>query len=186
MTEQKGYHYARGRAGAVVGAMLDGGASVDAAAKAGLRTFDDAMRLALGDATAKAATAALFSRENREKGFDLDETTGKARAVAPATHYADRKEVSGALVKLEMRVRRQGSSAPRDTPGPMAPDMCAGAMEAARGSACRDLREAIASFRSGKNGAAKDAAKGKIRAILHTFEGDSIVTSYAVECGWKV
>jgi hypothetical protein len=81
--DQRGYFYARERAGAVARAMLESGASIDRAAKSADRVYADTMALATGEKCAKPATAARITREIR---------TGD-RAV----QYADREQVTGAL-----------------------------------------------------------------------------------------
>lgn len=109
------------------------------------------------------------------------------RANGTATRYALDPKLAGALVSLKMRVRaRSGAPTVRDTPGPIAPDAIAGRMEAARAVACRDIGLAVQTFTCGRNGAVKGAARDKIRAILHTWQGDATVLAAARAAGWRV
>lgn len=191
MTDLRGYSYARERAGAVARAMLGaenaseasialacdracGGDLADRALDVADRTFAATLALATGERTAKPATAAAFTRAIRADG-------------APSVRYADRPEVTGGLVTLKMRVK-PGARSPGNTlhAPTVATDGAAGRMEQARAVAARDLTDAIRSFRTGRNGAAKDAARGKIRAILHTWEGDAAIVAVATDAGWKV
>lgn len=190
MTDNRGYTYARERAGAVARAMLGaenaseasialacdracGGDLTDRALDAADRTFRATLALATGERTAKPATAASVTRA--------------IRASDRSVRYADRPEVTGALVTLKMRVKPGARSIGGACHAPtVATDGAAGRMEAARAVAARDLTDAIRAFRTGRNGAAKDAARGKIRAILHTWEGDASIVAVATDAGWKV
>lgn len=168
-----GYNGARSRAGTVARVMLDHGATIERATEVADRVFSDALDVALGDKRIKPATAAKLTREIRNGD----------RAVA----YADRQEVTGALHSSRMRVKaRSGASATHDRPASYPTDACAARLDSARTVAARDLEHAIHAFRSGRNGAAKDAARGKIRAILHTWDGDSVIRETAIAAKWRL
>lgn len=149
------------------------------------RIVRGAIESALGPV--KPATAGSLTRAFKYDGADASEAEdGQAKPAAPAMRYADRRDVTGALVKLQMRVKAPGRSVPSDRPVALAPDAMASRMEQARGLACRDLHDAVHSFRSARNGAQKDAAKSKIRAILDTYEGDATIRAAAIDAGWKL
>lgn len=136
------------------------------------RIVRGAIESALGPC--KPATAASFTKRLREDS-------------AQSVRYADRPEVTGALVRPMMRVRTALRSPPSGAaPGPIAPDAMASRMEQVRGIACLDLHDAIRTFRTARNGAQKNAAKSKIRAILDTYEGDASIRDAAISAGWKL
>ena len=172
MSDQRGYFYARERAGSVARAMIDGGASPDRTLATADRVFSDTLDLATGKKCAKPATAARLTREIRQGD----------RAVA----FADRSDQTGALHSLKMRVKKCANVNVADRPASYPADMCAARIDSARTATVRELESAIRAFRSGRNGAAKDAARGKIRAILHTWDGDCVIRDTAVNAGWRL
>lgn len=150
------------------------------------RIVRGAIESALGPV--KPATAASFTKRAKFAGIDKEEAEdGIAVPAFPSVRYADRPDVTGALVRPMMRVRAALRSPPSGAaPGPIAPDAMAARTEQARGLACREISHAVASFRSARNSAQKDAAKSKIRAILHVWGEDHSVRDAATVAGWTL
>lgn len=177
----QGYGYARQRAGAVVRAMLDGGASEDAALKAGDRTFNDAVKIATGERSAKAATAASVTQKLRAEIDDRPD--GKAQTM-PAVRYALDQSVTGGLVRLTMRVKPGQRLHDTDRPK-LSTDGGAERIRAARGVACSDLTRAFA-CRSRASGAARKALTAQIRAIVRIWHDDPTVAEICRANDWSI
>ncbi len=105
---------------------------------------------------------------------------------APAVRWALDPSVTGALVRPRMRVRRAAPPLPQSRPSLARADFVAARAQAARGIAIRDLTLAISTFRAGRNTAVKNAARSKIRAILHTWQDDTLVAQAAIAAGWRM
>lgn len=118
------------------------------------------------------ATAAAFTKAAREHEA--------ACALAMASEH------TGALPANRMKVRAGGGSPTiGDRPAQIAPDANAIRVGQARGEACRTLRESFYTMNHATNGAARRAARSKIRSILHTWEGDIEIATVARDLGWR-
>jgi hypothetical protein len=153
----------------------------------------------LGEATAKAnrlSGAALLSAAAKavEHFHKHDHKPATATTVTrylksddgPAARYALDPKVTGALVSLKMRVKRNKHQGP--TPGNSAPrkatDVIACRMIDARSRAVRDIEQAINGLDAAPNAHARKRGVSRVRAMLHTWAADPAVVEAARLCGW--
>lgn len=104
-----------------------------------------------------------------------------------AVRYADRPNVTGALVrvagKVAVRAGGGGENPAQGSAGRAPGEASADAAARDVAQACAAVRDAVRTFRTAKNGAARDHARRTIRGLLHRYGPP--VAEAARAAGWR-